>query len=148
MGHGRGTRTFCGAAMLALFGCDDSAPVARRNATGGADSGTEQDARAGTRGDGGSPASGGTNAGGGGADAGGAVSGGASSSGGAMGTGGAQGPPIRGSTATPCLDHSDCASGMCIANFCDAPGCGPTPGITEVCDGKDNDCDAIADDVN
>jgi len=34
---------------------------------------------------------------------------------------------------------------MCIAGFCDAPGCGPTPGITEVCDDLDNDCDAIAD---
>jgi hypothetical protein len=54
-------------------------------------------------------------------------------------------PGIRGSTQTPCVDHSDCPSGVCIGNYCDAPGCGPTPGITEVCDGKDNDCDAIAD---
>ena len=45
----------------------------------------------------------------------------------------------------PCVEPTDCPSGVCIGNFCDDPGCGPTPGITEVCDGKDNDCDAIAD---
>lgn len=143
-----GTAAVWWLALAALCGCSEDTAV-RRGGTGSSDSGPP-DAQAGAAGKAGSSGSGGAGAGGaagaasGGTAAGGA-SGGAAGAGGASGSGGSLGPPIRGSTTTHCLAHSDCPSGMCIAGFCDAPGCGPTPGLTEVCDDFDNDCDAIAD---
>lgn len=117
------------------------------------------------------PASGGAKAGGsGGASTGGsagmasggnAASGGAAASGGSKGSGGSRAsggtsgipaepdsgippPPMR--TGKACSQDSECPSGLCLLGICDEPGCGPSKGITEICDGLDNDCDGIADD--
>jgi hypothetical protein len=145
-----GTAAVWWLALAASCGCSEDTAV-RRGGTGGSDSGlpTSPDAQAGAAGKGGSSASGGASTGGAAGAAsggtGGNASGGTAGTGGSAGSGGSLGPPIRGSTTTPCLAHSDCPSGMCIGGLCDAPGCGPTPGLTEVCDELDNDCDAIAD---
>ena len=143
MNRFRGAQAPMWAALAALWGCDDGAPGARDAGSGAANSdvATALDARADGAPSGGASGAGDAQGAGGGRGAD-AASDGAD---GAPGTGGAPGPAIRGSTNMPCLAHTDCSSGMCIANFCDAPGCGPTPGITEVCDDEDNDCDAIAD---
>ena len=92
--------------------------------------------------------SGGASAGGHGGS-GGASAGGTAAKGGAGGTtmepdSGIPAPPMR--TGKACAHDADCASGLCLLGICDAPGCGPSKGLTEICDGLDNDCDGIADD--
>jgi hypothetical protein len=147
----RGALSLCAALAVVPSCSDDDAAPAAAAGSGGApldgSAGSDAGASGGSSGSGGSGGSAGNGAasGAGGALAtGGAAPGDASA--GSSGTAGmSSGPAIRGSTETPCLEHSQCPSGVCVGNYCDGPGCGPTPGITEVCDGKDNDCDAIAD---